>query len=442
MPALDHSLRIDLPEMAMQKLPVAYSANYVRYAVGILTVVYIFNFTDRQILSILMQPIKEEMQLSDTQLGFLSGIAFAIFYATLGLPIARLADRYSRVNIITISLSIWSLMTTFSGMAGNFYQLLAARIGVGVGEAGGSPPSHSLIADFVPIQNRSTALGVFSLGVPLGLLAGFLIGGWLEELYGWRIAFFAVGAPGLILAVILRLTLKEPPRGHSQGGVKQDAEQSSMKQVVRYMWGLRTFRHIAAGAALMGFAGYGVIQWLPSFLHRSHHMNGGEIGSWLALIIGVGGAIGAAGGGYLADRLSKRDMRWQLWLPALGASMGAPFAFGVYLSEMTAMALGYLFIPMIFISFYLGPAVAMTQTLAPVNMRATASAVLLFVINLIGLGLGPQAVGIMSDLLRPAYGDDSLRYAMLLVSMFYVWGAYHFVLAAKTLREDLAQAGN
>lgn len=413
---------------------------YVRYAVGILTVIYVFNFADRQILSILMQPIKQEMQLSDTQLGFLSGVAFALFYATLGIPIARLADQYSRVNIITICLSIWSLMTALSGLAGNFIQMLAARIGVGIGEAGGIPASHSLISDYVPVQYRSTAIGIFTLGVPLGLMTGYMLGGWIEQLYGWRAAFMALGIPGLVLAVILRLTLDEPRRGHSQAGVQTPTAQPSILQVARHMGSMRTFRHLAAAAALQGFAGYGILQWLPSFLHRSHHMASGEIGTWLALIIGIGGAIGTTGGGYLADRLGRRDMRWQMWLATVAAVGAAPFAFVIYLSGSTALALAALFIPVIFSNSYLGPIFSLTQTLAPVRMRALASALMLFILNIIGLGLGPWAVGALSDLLRPAYGEDSLRYALLFGSMAYVWAGLHFALASRTLRADLAVA--
>ncbi|HAK63530.1 MAG: spinster family MFS transporter [Pseudomonadota bacterium] len=418
---------------------VLYRRPYVNYVIGVLTTVYVFNFVDRQILSILMQPIKEEMQISDTALGFLSGIAFALFYATLGIPIARLADRWSRVNIITISLSLWSLMTAVCGLAQNYWQLLISRILVGVGEAGGGPSSHSLIADYVPMENRSTALGIFALGVPLGLLFGFLIGGWLEELYGWRVAFLSVGLPGLLLAVVVRLTLREPPRGHADGGARvAAAAQPPIRDVARALWKQKSFRHLALATAVQAIAGYGVIQWVPSFLHRSHQMTSGEIGTALALILGVGGAIGTAAGGYIADRMGKRDMRWQLWIPAIGAMTGAPFAFGIYLAPTALETLAWFAVPILFINAYHGPAFAMTQALAPVSMRAMAAAVLLFVLNIIGLGLGPQLVGIASDLLHPLYGNESLRYALLCVSMVYVWAAAHFWMGARTLRQDLA----
>lgn len=417
-----------------------YSEGYVRYAVGMLTVVYVFNFADRQILSILMQPIKQEMQLSDTQLGFLSGLAFAAFYAVLGLPIARLADKYSRVNILTVCLALWSLMTAVSGLAANFTQLLAARIGMGVGEAGGGPTSHSLIADYVPVERRATALGVYALGVPIGLLMGYLLGGWLEQLYGWRSAFLALGVPGLLLAVLLRLTLDEAPRGHSQGGIKVAAETPPIRAVVLYMWRIPTFWHMALAGSLQAFGTYAIFQWMPSFLVRTHHMQSGEIGSWLALIIGGGGAVGALAGGYLADRLSKRDMRWQTWMPGICLLLAAPTSFGIYLTDSPVVALSFLVLPVLLVNTYLGPTFAMTQTLAPLRMRSMASAVLIFALTFIGLGLGPQAVGILSDLLQPAYGEQSLRYAMMMSGLIYVWSAYHFWRAGKTLREDLARA--
>ena len=422
-------------------LPVVYRAGYVRYVVGILTTVYVFNFMDRQILSILMQPIKQEMQLSDTELGFLSGVAFALFYATLGIPIARLADKYSRVNLITISLGLWSLMTVFSGIAGNFWQLLAARIGVGVGEAGAGPASHSLIADYVPQHNRATALGVFALGVPIGLMIGFLAGGWLEQHYGWRAAFLAAGAPGLILAVILWLTVQEPKRGHSQEVAAPDGlGQPTIRQVARHMFGMRTYVFLCAAVAVQGLAGYGLLQWVPSFLSRSHNMSSSDIGFWLAMMFGAGAGLGASGGGYLADRLSRTDMGWHLWVPALGALFSTIFSFGVLLSDGLTAVMIFLFLYAITSAVYLGPAFAVTQNLSPVRMRAIASAILLFCINIVGLGMGPQVVGILSDVMLPAFDAESLRYAILIVCMSYIPACGLYWISARTARVDFERS--
>jgi len=418
-----------------------FSKPYIRYVIGMLTVVYAVNLIDRQILSILMQPIKQEMQLSDTALGFLSGIAFALFYATLGVPIARLADRSSRVNIISISVALWSFMTALCGLAQNFWQLLASRILVGVGEAGSGPSSHSLIADYVPLETRSSALAIYSLGIPIGIMIGFSVGGWLEQLYGWRIAFMAVGVPGLLLALIVRLTLREPPRGHADGVAQADkAEQPPLREVASTMWKRKSFRHLVTAIGIQAIAGYGVLIWVPSFLHRSYHMTSGEVGTALAFILGIGGVIGTAAGGYLADHLAKHNIRWQLWIPALGGLIAVPFSFGIYLSGTSFETLAWFAIPIIFANLYHGPVFAMAQALAPLKMRAMAAAILLFMSSFIGMGIGPQLVGILSDLLHPLYGADSLRYALLCVSMAHIWSAAHFWLASKTLSEDLAIA--
>ncbi len=418
-----------------------FSKPYIRYVIGMLTMVYAVNLIDRQILSILMQPIKQEMQLSDTALGFLSGIAFALFYATLGVPIARLADRSSRVNIISISVALWSFMTALCGLAQNFWQLLASRILVGVGEAGSGPSSHSLIADYVPLETRSSALAIYSLGIPIGIMIGFAVGGWLEQLYGWRVAFMAVGVPGLLLAVLVRLTLREPPRGHADGRASAvKAEQPPLREVAQIMWKRKSFRHLVVAIGIQAIAGYGVLIWVPSFLHRSYHMTSGEVGTALAFILGIGGVIGTAAGGYLADHLAKRTVRWQLWIPALGGVIAVPFSFGIYLSGTSFATLAWFAVPIIFANLYHGPVFAMAQALAPLKMRAMAAAILLFMSSFIGMGIGPQLVGILSDLLHPLYGADSLRYALLYVSMAHIWSAAHFWLASKTLREDLAIA--
>jgi len=430
----------DVPaKISIKTGSVVYSQGYVRYVVGLLGLVYMVNLMDRQILAILMQPIKEEMQLSDTELGFLGGIAFAIFYSVMGLPIARLADKHSRVNILTICLALWSLMTALCGFAQNFWQLLAARIGVGVGEAGGSPPSHSLIADYVPVESRATAMGIFAVGVPFGLLSGYLLGGWVEEYYGWRIAFMVIGLPGVLLAVILYFTLDEPVRGHSQLVPIVQMPTPSIMEVVRHMWVVPTFWHLAVATGLQAFGTYSIYQWIPSFLSRSYQMHSGEIGMSLAVVIGVGGLIGTMSGGYLADLFSKRDMRWQMWVPAISFLLTAPFCMGIYFSDTKMMSLIFLLFPMILVNTWIGPGISVAQTLAPARMRTMTSALLFFVLNIIGLGLGPQAVGIMSDLLAPAYGQESLRYALMLSSLVYVWSAYHFWRASWTLRKDLAE---
>ena len=409
-----------------------------RYALGILLVVYVFNFIDRSILSILLEPIKREFQVSDTYLGFLSGIAFAAFYTVMGIPIARWADRGNRRSIIALAVLVWSAMTALTGLARTFTHLAIARIGVGVGEAGCSPPAHSLLSDYFPPERRATALSIYALGIPLGGGLGFLAGGWLNELFDWRTAFIVVGAPGVVLAAIVRLTLREPPRGAYDPPAARRSETQPVGDVLRFMWGLRSFRHMAVGAALHAFYGYGVNTFIAAFFVRSHAMSTGELGTWLALIAFSGGAAGTYLGGYLADRRGAEDVRWYAWVPALATVAYIPFAIAAYLWPDSHTALALLFPAAILGGMFLGPTFAMTQNLVRPEMRATASAILLFVINIIGLGLGPQGVGIVSDLLQPSFGTESLRYALLIVVLaFASWSVLHYTLAARTLSADL-----
>ncbi len=408
------------------------------YVLGVLVVVYTFNFIDRQILSILLEPIKLDLGLSDTQLGLLTGFAFAAFYATLGIPLARFADRSNRRNLIAASLVIWSGMTALSGMAANFWHLLVARIGVGVGEAGCSPPAHAIIADYYPVEKRATALGIYSLGIPVGILFGFLAGGWINEFFGWRMAFFVVGVPGLLLAVVVRLTVAEPPRGMAEGRT-DSAAQPGVLETFAFLWSKRSFRHLAFGGALTAFVGYSFTSWIPSFLIRSHDMTTGEIGTWLGLILGIPGGIGIALGGYLADRFGGRDTRWYLWIVAVALLAGVPFAVMVFVAPSPTSALLYLIVPVMLGNFYQATTFSQTQGLVSLRMRSVAAAVLLFVINIIGLGLGPQMVGIVSDALAPAYGKESLRYALLACSLINIWAAAHYYFGGKHLAGDLVR---
>ncbi|HIF95099.1 MAG: MFS transporter [Myxococcales bacterium] len=414
------------------------SPAYTRYALGLLVVVYVFNFIDRSILSILLQPIKEEFQVSDTALGFLSGIAFAALYTIIGIPIARWSDRGRRSSIIALAVLVWSGMTVATGFAASFFHLVLARIGVGIGEAGCSPPAHSLISDYFPSSKRATALAIYSLGIPIGGGIGYLAGGWIEQYFDWRTAFIVVGLPGVLLALIVRLTLKEPKRGQYDDPSAQAAQERTVKQVLQFMNGLKSFRHMALAASLHAFYGYGAGAFLAAFFIRSHKMDAGEVGTWFAAIACTAGVAGTFLGGYLADRLSKRDRRWYMWVPALGTVISIPFSFFLYLSSDPYVALALYFPGSILGGMYLGPTFAMTQTLVPASMRATAAAILLFSINMIGLGLGPQGVGILSDLLAPTFGVESLRYALLFtVVSFAAWSVTHYIFAARSLRSDL-----
>ncbi|MCB1688091.1 MAG: MFS transporter [Halioglobus sp.] len=410
------------------------------YTLVVLTIVYSFNFIDRQLLAILQESIKADLTLSDSQLGLLTGFAFAVFYVTAGIPIARWADRGNRRNIVALSLFIWSFMTAISGFVQNYVQLLLARVGVGIGEAGGSPPSHAIISDIFGPNERASAIGFYSMGVSIGILFGFLAGGWLNEFFGWRVAFMVVGIPGIVLAIIVWLSVPEPGRGLSEQRQDSDTE-VPLRDVLALLWSRRAFRHMALGAGLNAFAGYSTSNWMASFMIRSHEMTTGELGTWLALTIGLGGAVGVFCGGLLADRLARRDQRWYMWLPALTGFICVPFMVAIYLvpNAYTSLLLGI--VPGVLFNIYLGNTIATTHGLVGLRMRALSSAILFLIINIIGLGLGPWTTGLLSDYLQGSQGADSLRYAMvyLLPAMMF-WSACHFYLAARTLRADLAAA--
>lgn len=412
------------------------------YTLGVLTLVYSFNFIDRQLLAILQESIKTDLGLKDAHLGLLTGFAFAAFYVTAGIPIARWADRANRRNIVALAVFTWSFMTSLSGLAQNYMQLLLARIGVGVGEAGGSPPSHSMISDMFPPHKRATAMGLYSTGVNIGILFGFLLGGWLNEFFGWRVAFMVVGAPGILLAILVRFTVREPERGLSEAR-QSSATESSLGDVIAWLWSRKSFRFLAAASALNAFSAYAIANWTASFMIRSHQMDTGELGTWLALILGVAGAFGVISGGLLSDRLGKTDKRWYVWMPMLYLLVCAPFTFIAYSVEATYTALLALFIPGIVLNAYLGNVIALTHGLVGLSMRATASAILFFIINMIGMGLGPWSVGIVSDLLTPTLGTAALGMSLrCIVAPVMVLAALCFYGASRSLRDDLAQAPN
>jgi MFS family permease len=421
--------------------PGEFSDSYRRYALSLLLVVYVFNFVDRQILNILAEAIRVDLGLSDTALGFLGGIAFAVFYTFAGIPIARWADRGSRRSIIALGLLVWSGMTALSGLARNFAQLALARVGVGLGEAACSPPAHSLLSDYYPPERRGTAFSIYALGIPIGSAIGTFAGGWIKEMFDWRTAFFVVGLPGVLLAAVVRLTLREPQRPAQSAGA--GATRDTTAAVLRYMQRLASFRHLSLAAALHAFYGYGAAFFLPVFMIRVHGFSEGELSTWLALIALLAGGLGTFLGGYLCDRLAPRDRRYYVWVPAISTAIGIPFAAALYLEQDRYVALGYAVPAALLGGMYLGPTFAVSQGLARPHMRALVSAILLFIINLVGLGLGPQVVGVVSDLLKPELGVESVRYALLIVVVAgAAWSTLHYALAARTLRADLEVAGS
>ncbi|MEM6319043.1 MAG: MFS transporter [Bacteroidota bacterium] len=409
-----------------------YSQRYKAYVLLILTGVYTFNFIDRQILVIIQESIKKELLLSDTQLGMLTGLTFALFYATLGIPIARFADKNNRKNIVSVALMIWSGMTALSGLVNNYWQLLLARIGVGVGEAGGSPPAHSIISDYFPPQQRATALSIYSVGIYIGILAGYSIGGWIDQTYGWRAAFYALGIPGVIYAFLLFFTVKEPKKGlldavSGRPKEKEFFEDSSndFGTVVRYLFSKKTFVFLAFGCGIHTFTNYGVGNWAAPFLERVHELPKAQVGVILGLTSGFGGIIGTFSGGYLADKFGQKDIRWYLWIPVIVGLISVVPSLVVFYSDNTNLVIGCYFLNSLLTALYLGPSIAVTHNLVDAKMRALASAILFLILNLIGLGLGPITIGYISDLLTPAYGNESLRYAFTIT---FVTGAISIIL--------------
>ena len=375
-------------------------------------------------------------------MGFLSGIAFALFYATLGIPIAIFADRSNRRNIIAWSIAIWSAMTALCGMANNFWQLALARIGVGIGEAGSSPPSHSMIADLYPKEKRSSAMSIYALGVYLGIMIGFIVGGFVAQWWGWRAAFFVVGLPGILIALLVRFTMVEPPRGFADGVKPPPLGKVNIKAGFAVLWRVRTTRHVVLGVSLTALVGYGTIVWNPAFLIRSHGLTPGQVGLFLGPLMGIVGGLGAWIGGMLADKLAARDASWNAWIVGLAKLIAIPFIVAFYMIDSTFWAL-VVYCPAVFLgAFYLGPSFAMIQSLTPLRSRALASAIMLLVLNLVGLGLGPQLIGIASDMVSGTFGTDSLRYALIGAAFLNIWACAHYYFAGRTLRHDLDNVDN
>lgn len=391
---------------------IAATARSTRVMLWVLLIVYVFNFLDRQIVNILAEPIRKDLDLSDTQIGLMTGLAFALFYTVLGLPIARFADKPStdRGKLIAIALAAWSLMTAMCGLAQNFVQLLLARIGVGVGEAGCTPSAHSLIADRVPAERRASAMAFYALGIPLGSLLGMVIGGYLADELGWRKAFLLVGTPGVLLAVVVAMLIKDKGRKGHEGAASQPPQ--SMLGAVQELLRSRTFVILLAAGSACSFLSYGKTTWTTIFFQRTHGMTPGEVGFWFGLWGGIAGMIGTFLGGWLADRFGSVDRRHVVTAPALGMALAAPIAFSAYFATDWRVSLVLLMVPTVLNSLYYGPVFSSTQGLVALRHRATASALLLFCQNLLGLGFGPLFFGMLSDWLKPEYGAESVRYVL------------------------------
>jgi MFS family permease len=413
----------------------------VRTMMGVLLLVYILNFLDRQILNILAEPIKAELKLSDTQLGLLAGPAFAVFYAVLGIPIARFADRVTtnRVSLISLSLAVWSAMTVACGFAGNFVQMALARVGVGVGEAGCTPAAHSLISDAVAPEKRASAISFYGLGVPIGTLLGLVIGGVVNDLYGWRAALMLVGAPGLLLALLLPLLLREPRRlGLARGQVvASGAPALPLRAALTEIFTSRAYVLILIAASVAAFLSYGKGLWTISLFIRSHGLSTTEVGIIGAVALGLAGVFGTWLGGWAADRFGRVNRRHILTLPAIGMAVAAPIQFLGYGAPLWWVAGLLILVPTILNAAYYGPAYACVQGLVRKEARAVAASVMLFGQNLIGLGLGPLLFGALSDWLAPQAGSESVRWVLFGAAWLGIIPAFFFWRASLRLGAEL-----
>lgn len=412
-----------------------------RLVLLMLGLVSMFNYIDRTVLSILQEPIKRELKLSDTQLGLLTGLAFALFYATLSLPIARLADRLNRRNIVSASLAVWSGMTALSGLATGFATLVAFRVGVALGEAGSVPASHSIIADYYPPDKRVTALGLWGLALPAGIMLGYASGGWIAATLGWRAAFAVIGGAGLLLAPFVMLLVREPVRG-AFSTHQHVAEPISLGAALATLWKLRTYRYMLVGTTLHAFAQYAMMSWTAPFYMRVHHMPLSEVAAWLALMNGIGGGAGIYLGGWLSDTVARTNPSGRVWVSAVAMFLMVPAALVQFLVPSLSVSLAFGFLSSMLMFFYYGPIVGVPQSLVAPHMRALTSAVTLLVFNLFGLGLGPAVTGIISDRLAAGYGmhDTSLRYALAAVLIFSLVGALSILRASRFYRSDMREA--
>lgn len=413
------------------------STGYRYYVLALLCVIYALNFLDRNVISILVDPIKNELKVSDTYMGSLSGFAFAVLYSVLGIPIARWADVGNRRNIVTLGLTIWSAMTALSGTAMNFWHLALARIGVGIGEAAGAPPSHSMISDYFPPEKRSQAMAVFQSSIYIGLALGYLLGGWINQFYGWRVAFVCAGLPGLILALLLYLTVREPIRGASDAASGPQPTRATLATVLGFIAQQKSYLFLVLGIGLIGFTNYSFSVWAPSFLRRVHHMNSGEIGTYLGLIKGFCGFVGTLLGGFVAGRIGAKNDRLKFILSAVATLLVCPVFIGFVATDDVRTGLALLGLGTLLIGFHLGPCFAMAQNLVRIEMRTLSSSLAFLCLTLVGLGLGPFVVGYFSDMFRAGFGDGSVRYALMLGSLGCVLGALSLLAAARFVTADI-----
>lgn len=432
-----------MPLNAQTRMPATAPTSRRRaiYALSVLSAISFFNYMDRMAIAVLVEPIKRDLGLSDTQMGIVAGFAFAALYAVLGLPLARIADRRSRVTLLSICVAAWSIMTMVTGLARSFIELFAARMGVGVGEAGCVPASHSLIGDLFPGPRRAFAISVFQAGGALGMSVGLAATGIIADTWGWRTALIAIGLAGIPLALVTFLTMKEPAR---LGMATTPVASESMLATVKALAARPALLHLVMGISVGAFAIYGMAQWIPAFFVRIHGLSLTEIGLYQGLASAVSSVCGVLAGGAAMIRLGKKDDRWEFWWPMLSYGLSGPIWLLAILTDNIALAFGLVFVAGFIASSGVGIALSAIQSYAEPHRRATAIALVLLMSSMVGLGVGPVAVGLMSDLLAPQFGVESLRYALMISTSLLIWSGFHFWLASRRTqsssrqREDVA----
>ncbi len=403
------------------------------YVLLMLAALSAMNQLDRQLMNILIEPVRREFSLSDVQLGLLAGLAFVALYSVLSVPAALYAIRYNRRNLLAGAALIWGAMTVFCGLAASYTQLLLARLGVGVGEAGGMPPSHAMISDLYAPHERATAMAIWSAGINAGIFLAYLGGGYIGYRYGWRAAFFTAGGLTILLAILLQATVREParsfvpPAGHSFDAVPR---------TLSALWNDRVLRHVCIGATVTTVVGYAALAWIPSYLVRSHGFNIAQAGAYLAAVVGAAGALGTWVVGKFSDILRRRDIRWSLWIVAIAFAIAKPLSIAFFTNDRTWLALSLFVFPGAIGATFLGPSIAVLHNRVAGELRPLASALFLLMVTLIGLGLGPLATGAMSQWIFRDYGADSLRYAMVVMQLIGFWGAFHYYMAGRYLRTE------
>jgi MFS family permease len=428
---------VDVAGRAAVRSPTRVAPSAWRYYVlGLLTVIYALNFLDRTIFNVLIEPIKKEFALSDTVMGLLAGFGFVLMYSAFGIPIARFADRHNRRSIVAVALAFWSAMTALCGMAQNVAMLALARVGVGIGESAGTPASQSLIADLFDKDDRPRALGIFAIGTYLGVFFGYFIGGFVNQYYGWRVAFIAAGLPGIALALLLRASVSEPRRGAMEKA-GAPAAREPIGSTLRFLATQKTFVLVLIGFWLTSYTNYATSVWIPPFLARVHHLSSAEVGSYAGTFKGLFGIVGTLLGGFVVGRIGRIDDRWKLWAPAVMSGLAGPVFALCMLTARFDVMIAMLGLTSLLVGFHLGPVFAIAQTVARPGMRALASALMLLTATCFGQGVGPLAVGMISDALRPEWGTDAVRYGLLSAALTTVLGALIFVVAARSIGADI-----